>query len=264
MDVALAAILVPGTDRELTDKTWLRVAAFRQTLFKILFILDEVARREHDVLSRPMGGLTGDRATEEDWLNAVHAQSEVGFYTEAFFIYFRVLADRFAEAFAYAVQERHKPWENYRALLKKASDPSSWPSLRFADGGARVFEVVRSHSAWFHLLTHPSGGHRGIRDAILHQPLQIQLSASLDESGRTTGVFLHAISLAPDAPQIDLFATIFEIVTGFCSLLSALPIEVWDGRDHFIERDLVLDYVGDRPAALRFFPVIADLSGGSS
>jgi hypothetical protein len=256
VEQATSSVLVPRRDAppSLAGTGWLRVAAFRQTLFKVLVILDELAAHERAILMAP----PLDDGPPEIWTEAIAAQQRMGLSVEIFFIFFRMLADRLALALSYVVlDEPTSGWTDYPRLLKSAASADRRLVLP-DDEAAAFYAAVLEHRGWFELLRKPGGGGKGIRDAILHRPIATQLSMEVADTGETTRLTMTLMSASNDVPTIDVFAAVSEVVGGLSRLLSALPCALWSRRA-FILRDLTVTYPKPTPHGLQYFPVLADL-----
>jgi hypothetical protein len=251
--LASVRVLTPPVEH-LGGRRIARGLGFRDGLMRLLFILDEVALREEAILAAPR---VAERA---DWFEALAAQEEIGFFVESFVIYFRALADRFAATFAHLIAEQPgSSWEDYGALLKRA-ESSRPPPLKMPDGGDAIYQAVVAHRDWFDLLRHPKGGHKGLRDAILHMPVRTQLQMHKDDANdeRYSGIGIYLTPRRRGEPPVELLSASTQIVAGFCAMCDAFPVELWTPSE-FTNPDLIIHYGSEPGSAMKFFPSVAPL-----
>jgi hypothetical protein len=58
-----------------------------------------------------------------------------------------------------------------------------------------------------------------------------------------------------DVPSLDALDMIRQIIHGFCAMLSALPVDLWN-IPHYEKRDAFLGELGSTNTYVRFFPLL--------
>ena len=92
----------------------------------------------------------------------------------------------------------------------------------------KELENVLNEASWFDLLRAPEGGHRGIRDRLLHTNTRIIVGSSRAGDGPAT----FTAFMSSDPQRRELIATLKTIVAGFCELCTRIQMLVNSPQDY--------------------------------
>jgi hypothetical protein len=218
-----------------------KMGYFQRHFWKVMTVLDHIAADE-TVLVRGAEDQLAERSPEYG-----AAMGTLPVWLDLFYVYFRILADRFCVELGNLASEQPGGWpRNFRKLVN--ADAATLRRLKAADAET-LAQALRANREWFDHLT--SEGHRGARDAIVHLLADPVVQVRTEDGVRSVAVLRET---PRGYEERDLLALVSEVVTGLCSMLGALPADLWN-RERFEGRDLVRSD-GPWPAVERFFPLV--------
>ncbi len=199
------APVLAGFDRQ-------RVLAFNQTISNLAVTLREIGKLTREGLPSPFE--TQDTEQHERW---TRANELLPVHVEGAILILRRLADLLVNAIGPVLFERPGAvTPKFKDLHKALWDEKEISKLRLICDPKTLRDAFIRHSSWFDTLRHPEGGHKGVRDAVEHDSVRMDLTVQgINDEPRRFVVSLVGHKFESEITR-DLLNSLQTMVCDFC------------------------------------------------